>query len=337
MARFTLRNFQFHTIAESTLVDQVQELLRLRGIIGQAIEHARQEKLIGNTLEARVVLNSDSDVTEDIPKEELEEFFIVSDLTIHQAKEASASVTKTPYKKCARCWRHRSTVGTSKEHPDLCDRCESVVANDSTLQRFNASKPMKFILFLSLPLYGLDQLTKRLVLQFINPLRRSYCQFRIFSLWLTSPTPVRRLASFKGNNTFFVVISLHRIGGCDGSACATPHPADLWRDISLALLLAGILGNLTDRLLYGHVIDFLLFNLHVRYADPWPAFNVADSCISIAVVLFIIHSFRGRRLLREDSLPGLSRPPGSLPGGFGKLSGSGKLPDFHTSAATVRV
>jgi len=109
-------------------IEQVQELLRLRGIIGQAIEHARQEKVIGNTLEARVVLNSDSDVTEKIPKEELEEFFIVSDLTIHKAKEASALVTKTPYKKCARCWRHRPTVGTSTAHPDLCDRCEGVVA-----------------------------------------------------------------------------------------------------------------------------------------------------------------------------------------------------------------
>jgi isoleucyl-tRNA synthetase len=108
-------------------IDQVAELLRLRGIIGQAIEHARQEKVIGNTLEARVVLNSDSDITEKIPKEELEEFFILSDLTIHRAKEASASVTKTPYKKCARCWRHRAAVGTSKAHPDLCDRCESVV------------------------------------------------------------------------------------------------------------------------------------------------------------------------------------------------------------------
>src|SRR5881227_164946 len=106
---------------------QVAELLRLRGVIGQAVERARQEKLIGNTLEARVVLSSDSEVTEDIPKEELEEFFIVSDLTIHQAKEASASVAKTSYKKCARCWRPRPTVGTSKEHPDLCDRCESVV------------------------------------------------------------------------------------------------------------------------------------------------------------------------------------------------------------------
>ena len=107
--------------------DQVGELLRLRGIIGQAIEHARQEKLIGNTLEARVVLNSDSDVTERFPNEELEEFFILSDLTIHPAKEPSATVTKTPYKKCARCWRHRPTVGASKEHPDLCDRCQSVV------------------------------------------------------------------------------------------------------------------------------------------------------------------------------------------------------------------
>ena len=109
-------------------IEQVEELLRLRGIVGQAIERARQEKVIGNTLEARVVLNSDSDVTEKIPKEELEEFFILSDLTIQQAKEASASVTKTAYKKCARCWRHRPTVGTSEAHPDLCDRCESVVA-----------------------------------------------------------------------------------------------------------------------------------------------------------------------------------------------------------------
>ena len=84
--------------------------------------------------------------------------------------------------------------------------------------------------------------------------------------------------------------------------------SDPWRDISLALLLAGILGNLTDRLLYGHVIDFLLFNLHIRYADPWPAFNVADSCISIAVVLFIIHSFRKQREAQGSGIAALRRP-----------------------------
>jgi isoleucyl-tRNA synthetase len=107
--------------------EQVSELLKLRGVIGQAIERARQEKLIGNALEAAVFLYSDSDATTKISKEELEEFFILSDLTVRQANEASASVTRTTYKKCARCWRHRPAVGTSKEHPDLCDRCESVV------------------------------------------------------------------------------------------------------------------------------------------------------------------------------------------------------------------
>ena len=115
--------------------DQVAELLKLRGVIGQAIEHARQQKLIGNALEAAVVLHSNSEVTTKISKEELEEFFILSDLTIRQADEAGASVTKTAYKKCARCWRHRPAVGTSKEDPDLCDRCESVVAARSENSR----------------------------------------------------------------------------------------------------------------------------------------------------------------------------------------------------------
>src|SRR5256712_2981508 len=86
---------------------QAAELLKLRGVIGQAIEQARQERLIGNSLEAAVVLKSGSDVTTKIGKEELEEFFILSDLTIEHAKEATASISKTPYRKCARCWRHR--------------------------------------------------------------------------------------------------------------------------------------------------------------------------------------------------------------------------------------
>ncbi|HXP35456.1 MAG TPA: class I tRNA ligase family protein, partial [Chthoniobacterales bacterium] len=107
---------------------QVAELLRLRGVIGQAIEKARQEKLIGNALEAAVVLRSNSDVTDKLSKEEFEEFLILSDLTIEPVKEASASVAKTVYQKCARCWRHRPAVGKSKTYPDLCDRCEVVVA-----------------------------------------------------------------------------------------------------------------------------------------------------------------------------------------------------------------
>jgi len=116
-------------------VDQeIDQLLQLRGVIGQALEKARQEKLIGNSLEARVILKCDRKVIGSVLKEELEEFFILSDLIIEDAPEASAIVEKTPYAKCARCWRHRETVGQSSAHPDLCDRCESVVASAKKME-----------------------------------------------------------------------------------------------------------------------------------------------------------------------------------------------------------
>src|SRR5262245_44005826 len=148
---------------------------------------------------------------------------------------------------------------------------------------------MRFILFLSLPLYALDQRTKRWVLGSVSPYEARVIVPDFFNLVNVTNTGAA-FGSFRGNNTFFVVISIIALVVV-AVLLVRPRRPDPWRDISLALLLAGILGNLTDRLFHGHVIDFLLFNLHIRFADPWPAFNVADSCISIAVVLFIIHSF----------------------------------------------
>lgn len=58
---------------------------------------------------------------------------------------------------------------------------------------------------------------------------------------------------------------------------------------ALALILGGALGNLIDRSLYGHVIDFL--DLH-SLNWHWPAFNVADSAICIGAALFIIDELR---------------------------------------------
>jgi signal peptidase II len=148
---------------------------------------------------------------------------------------------------------------------------------------------MRFILFLSLPLYVLDQWTKQMVLHFISPDEPRVVISDFFSLVNVTNTGAA-FGSFRGNNTFFIVISAIALVVVLGLLLRT-RGHDRWRDLSLALLLAGILGNLTDRLVYGHVIDFLLFDLHIPYAHPWPAFNVADSCISVAVVLFIIHSF----------------------------------------------
>jgi signal peptidase II len=152
---------------------------------------------------------------------------------------------------------------------------------------------MKFILFLSLPLYALDQLTKQWVLRSISPYDARIVVPDFFNLVDVTNTGAA-FGTFRGNNTFFIAISIVALVVVT-VLLVRRRPTDPWRDVSLALLLAGILGNLTDRFLYRHVIDFLLFNLHIRYADPWPAFNVADSCISIAVVLFIIHSLRKQK------------------------------------------
>lgn len=165
---------------------------------------------------------------------------------------------------------------------------------------------MKYIFFLSLPLYAADRITKYLVVNSIDPDRPIIVVPNFFHLVNITNTGAA-FGSFKSGNTFFIAIS------CAAALLAlilllarpkATQSADTksiwlisnrWRDVSLALLLAGVLGNLTDRLLYGHVIDFLLFDLHVPFAHPWPAFNVADSCICIAVIFFIIHSFRTER------------------------------------------
>ena len=57
-------------------------------------------------------------------------------------------------------------------------------------------------------------------------------------------------------------------------------PVSLWAGVVLGLILGGTIGNGFDRILYGFVTDFI--NVHF-----WPVFNVADSAISIGVVLLI--------------------------------------------------
>ena len=66
---------------------------------------------------------------------------------------------------------------------------------------------------------------------------------------------------------------------------------------AFSLLIAGIIGNISDRIIYdGKVIDFI--DVHLP-GYRWPAFNVADSAITIGVCLYVILSFRDARKLKE--------------------------------------
>jgi signal peptidase II len=60
----------------------------------------------------------------------------------------------------------------------------------------------------------------------------------------------------------------------------------------LALILGGALGNLWDRIVLGHVVDFLDFHA-IGY--HWPAFNLADSAITVGAALLILDGFRARK------------------------------------------
>jgi signal peptidase II len=70
------------------------------------------------------------------------------------------------------------------------------------------------------------------------------------------------------------------------------HAGERWFALGLALILGGALGNLYDRVVFGHVVDFLL--LHWR-GWHYPAFNVADSAITVGAVILVVDGLRGGR------------------------------------------
>src|ERR1035437_4936114 len=117
---------------------------------------------------------------------------------------------------------------------------------------------MKFIFFLSLPLYAIDQLTKYLVIQSVDP-EQPHAVIPDFLNLVNVTNTGAAFGSFRNNNGFFIAISCLALLFVV-TLLVRRRSHDVWRDVSLALLLAGILGNLTDRLLHGHVIDFLLFD-----------------------------------------------------------------------------
>ena len=67
-------------------------------------------------------------------------------------------------------------------------------------------------------------------------------------------------------------------------------------NIYYGLILGGIIGNLSNRLFLGYVIDFLDFNI---FGYNYPIFNLADCAIVISIVLMIIEAFRGDKNVRS--------------------------------------
>jgi isoleucyl-tRNA synthetase len=110
---------------------EMERLLVLREAVLKELEKAREEKLIGNSLEALVHLVVPAAEWALVRKYErdLGALFIVSAVTVEPgtAEELGVRVSRAPGAKCQRCWNYSLHVGTSREYPELCERCEDVV------------------------------------------------------------------------------------------------------------------------------------------------------------------------------------------------------------------
>ena len=141
--------------------------------------------------------------------------------------------------------------------------------------------------------YALDQATKWLVIRALpfDSERVVIPGFFTLVYWVNTGAA---FSSFSQKNGMFILLSAVTLLVLAVFAIRGGFQHASTR-LAICLLSAGVLGNLTDRIHHHHVVDFLLFYLHVPFANPWPAFNVADSCICIAAGILVLSSWLEER------------------------------------------
>ena len=148
-------------------------------------------------------------------------------------------------------------------------------------------------LWLSLAVVALDQVTKFLVTRFLELYERvEVLPVLDFTLLHNTGAAFSILADASGwQRGFFIVL---------GIVVCLVLVVWLWRlprgerllPISLALIVGGAVGNVIDRVVHGYVIDFI----HAHWGEAYfPAFNVADSAITIGAALLLLDAFREQR------------------------------------------
>lgn len=134
-------------IVDSSVYDKELEMkwnrfMDIRDEVLKAIEQARQEKVIGNSLSASVELYPDGSTVnflKPFSPNELEQLFIVSSVKVHnkeiivpedalRLKQVAIKITVAEGEKCERCWNVSLDVGNETAHPNLCPRCAEVVS-----------------------------------------------------------------------------------------------------------------------------------------------------------------------------------------------------------------
>jgi isoleucyl-tRNA synthetase len=120
---------------DEALAQRWERLLEIRTRVQAELELRRREKIIGASLEARVILQANPDAYSLLKKyeQDLPTLFIVSQVEVEevhhlpQQSDVSVTVVKAEGEKCERCWNYRPAVGTFPDHRTLCDRCVEAI------------------------------------------------------------------------------------------------------------------------------------------------------------------------------------------------------------------
>jgi signal peptidase II len=95
---------------------------------------------------------------------------------------------------------------------------------------------------------------------------------------------VQKIVPFISGTVFYTVLSL--LASCLVLYLYFKHTVGHWQESAFSLIMAGAIGNISDRIRLGKVVDFISVGINEEWR--WPIFNVADSCVSVGIVILLI-------------------------------------------------
>ena len=143
-------------------------------------------------------------------------------------------------------------------------------------------KKTAYVLLIVLSVVALDQITKHFIINYLS-FSDSVEVFPFLHIINIRNTGAA-FGSFKGlGSGFFIVVSLVAI-----LFVINLLRKRIYNVFGLSIVLGGAIGNLIDRIRYGKVVDFVDFNIGSFH---WPAFNVADSALTVGIIIILVVSF----------------------------------------------
>ena len=135
-----LSNFDVSEINFDSNINQSEwkRIFEIKDAVNQSIEEMRNENKIKGSLDSVVDIQATSNDLNVLKKlgDELHFLFISSEANVNEGKNFKIKVSSSKNTKCVRCWHRCSSVGSSKEHPELCNRCIENIDNNGEQRSF---------------------------------------------------------------------------------------------------------------------------------------------------------------------------------------------------------